>query len=119
MDKIAGACDEHGDADPGGCESCVVSLAADAAVIFPPLAKNEDNNVCLPENSSQRRAASRGGSARPPSMGITCWRDSFSPVEVVISSWRSMNMGQWSEPLSEGWISPCLIHGRMPFVTRM
>jgi hypothetical protein len=85
MDKIAGACDEHGDADPGGCEFCVVSLTADAAVIFPPLAKNEDNNVCLPENSSQRRAAIRG-STRPPSIGITCWRDSLWPVEVVISS---------------------------------
>ena len=81
VDEIADACgdDVDGDPDPES-ETTVVALA--------PLAKNADNNVCFPENSSQRWAARRGSAAAPLSTGggITSRRNNFSPASVVISS---------------------------------
>lgn len=84
VDEIPDACRGDVDGDPGDAESEIPM----AAVTFAPLAKNADNNVCFPENSSQRRAASRGSAATPLSTGdgITSRRESFTPPSVVISS---------------------------------
>lgn len=83
VDEIADACRGDVDGDPDA-----ESETPMVVVTFAPLAKNVDNNICFPENSSQRRAASRGRAATPLSSGggITSRRESFTPASVVISS---------------------------------
>lgn len=86
--EIADACGGEADGDPEGDDESEAPAAVDT---LAPFEKNADNNVCLPENSSQHLAASRGAAAVLSSVGcgITSLRRSFLPSSVVISSWRS------------------------------
>lgn len=88
VDEIADACGGEADGDPEGDDESEAPAAVDT---LAPFEKNADNNVCLPENSSQHLAASRGAAAVLSSVGrgITSLRWSFVPSSVVISSWRS------------------------------
>lgn len=88
LDEITDAWEADG--DPEGDDDESEALAA--VETLSPFEKNADNNVCLPENSSQHLAASRGTAAVLPSAGrdITSPRQSFLPSSVVISSWRSI-----------------------------
>ena len=90
---------------------------SEVALVMEGFEKNEDNSVCFEDSSFQYLAANRGTSLGS-FIFIASRSVRVSPDSLTISSCKSMNIGQWSEPLSEGRMSPCLNHGKRPFVSK-